>query len=236
MTYSKVIVAVRDGGLTRDGADGLVTRCAAAGAVRVQLNIADDRVSGAMRIDELDPPIDAVVTYWAEDVDAVLPAVIQSVEGRPAAWEVTARAPLDPELPADGTRIDALSNIAFLRRPVELDRVEWLRRWLEDHTRVAIDTQATFGYVQNIVERPLTDDAPPVDAIVEELFPMAAVTDIHAFYGSNGDQAELERRMTRMLTSVARFGADRHLDVVPTSRYDFDLLRFDLSAGVASDG
>ncbi|ATD72714.1 EthD domain-containing protein [Gordonia amicalis] len=223
VTYSKVIVAVRGGGLARAGAETLVERCAAAGAVRVQLNIDDDPVSGAMRIDELDPAIDAVVTYWAGDVDAVLPAVTQSAEGPFAAWEVTARAPLDPDLPADGTRIDALSNIAFLRRPAELDREEWLRRWLEDHTRVAIDTQATFGYVQNIVQRALTGDTPRVDAIVEELFPMAAVTDIHAFYGSDGDQTELERRMTLMLNSVARFGADRHLDVVPTSRYDFDL-------------
>lgn len=89
---------------------------------------------------------------------------------------------------------------------------------------------ATFGYVQNIVQRALTGDTPRVDAIVEELFPMAAVTDIHAFYGSDGDQAELERRMTLMLNSVSRFGADRHLDVVPTSRYDFDL------SGMVSDG
>ncbi len=65
---------------------------------------------------------------------------------------------------------------------------------------------------------------PLVDGIVEELFPMTAVSDIHAFYGSAGDQAELDRRMTLMLNSIARFGgADRDLDVVPTSRYDFDL-------------
>ncbi len=71
----------------------------------------------------------------------------------------------------------------------------------------------------------MTEDTPPVAAIVEELFPMAAVSDIHAFYGSGGDQQELERRMTLMLESVSRFGADRHLDVMPTSRYDFDLSR-----------
>ena len=138
--------------------------------------------------------------------------------GRVAAWRVTERAPLDPRLPADGTRIDALANIAFLRRPAHLAREEWLRIWLEEHTTVAIETQATFGYYQNVVEAPLTPDAPHVDAIVEELFPMAAITDIHAFYGSGGDQAELESRMTRMLDSVQRFGADKNLDVIPTSR------------------
>lgn len=225
MTDSKVIVAIRGGGPARADVAALVERCAAAGATRVQVNLSDDPVSGAMRIDELDPPITAVVAFWAPDPGAVLAVVDDGLHGPIAAWEVTDRAPLNPELPADGSRIDALSNIAFLRRPDDLDRDEWLRRWLDDHTQVAIDTQATFGYVQNIVERPLTENAPSVAAIVEELFPMEAVNDIHAFYGSGGDQQELERRMTLMLESVTRFGADRHLDVVPTSRHDFDLNR-----------
>ncbi|MET4167459.1 MULTISPECIES: hypothetical protein [Gordonia] len=225
MTDSKVIVAIRGGGPARANVNALVERCATAGATRVQVNICDDLVSGAMRIDELDPPIGAVVSFWALEAATVLDAIDEAVDGPIAAWEVTARTPLNPDLPADGSRIDALSNIAFLRRPDDLDRDEWLRRWLDDHTQVAIDTQATFGYVQNIVDRPLTENAPPVAAIVEELFPMAAVNDIHAFYGSDGDQRELERRMTSMLESVSRFGADRHLDVVPTSRHDFDLSR-----------
>ncbi|WP_244971022.1 EthD domain-containing protein [Gordonia jinghuaiqii] len=214
---------MRSDELTRATAEVLVERCAAAGAARLQINIGDDAVSGAMRIDELAPPIAAVVTFWAEHIEPVLDAVGDCIRGTVAAWEVTDRTPLDPPLPADGSRIDALANVAFLRRPADLDRDEWLDRWLGHHTQVAIDTQATFGYVQNIVERALTEDTPQIDAIVEELFPSAAVTDIHAFYGSGGDQAELERRMTLMLNSVARFGADRNLDVVPTSRYDFDL-------------
>ena len=47
--------------------------------------------------------------------------------------------------------------------------------------------------------------------------------DIHAFYGSNGSQEELDRRITRLMESVATMGADRDLDVVPTSRYTFTL-------------
>ncbi|MGC4961945.1 hypothetical protein [Gordonia sp. DT101] len=200
----------------------LVEACTAAGARRLQVNVSDDAVAGAMRIDELDPPIGGVVSVWAADLPPVLDVLAGRV-ARLAAWEVDERAPLDPELPADGSRIAALSNVAFLRRPDGLARADWLHRWLDEHTQVAIETQATFGYYQNIVGRPLTPDAPAVDAIVEELFPMAAVSDVHAFYGSGGDQQELERRMTRMLESVNRFGADRNLDVVPTSRFDFVL-------------
>jgi hypothetical protein len=46
---------------------------------------------------------------------------------------------------------------------------------------------------------------------------------MHAFYGSGGDDRELISRMTQMLESVSTFGADRNIDVVPTSRYVFDL-------------
>ncbi|MEE3851034.1 hypothetical protein VZC37_11870 [Gordonia sp. LSe1-13] len=199
----------------------LIAVCRASGARRLQINVDDVDVDGAMRISELDPPIDAVVSVWGADPEPVLDALRQCCVA-PAAWSVTERVPLTYATAGDGSRVDALANVAFLRRPGDLARAEWLRIWLEEHTQVAIETQATFGYVQNVVDEPLTPDAPLVDAIVEELFPMAAVADMHAFYGSGGDQAELERRMTRMLESVVRFGADRNLDVVPTSRYDFD--------------
>ena len=38
---------------------------------------------------------------------------------------------------------------------------------------------------------------------------------MHAFYGSGGDDAELTARITRLMASVARIGADRDLDLVP---------------------
>ena len=77
--------------------------------------------------------------------------------------------------------------------------------------------------MQNVVVRPVTPDAPRIDAMVEELFPTAGMTDMHAFYGSGGDDTELNDRFTRLMTSVARFGADRDLDLVPSSRYVFAL-------------
>ena len=47
--------------------------------------------------------------------------------------------------------------------------------------------------------------------------------DVHAFYGSGGDDAELSRRMTELMASVNRIGADRDLDLVPGSRHLWDL-------------
>ena len=49
------------------------------------------------------------------------------------------------------------------------------------------------------------------------------VTDMHAFYGSGGDDAELHDRLTRLMTSVARIGFDHDIDLVPGSRYVYDL-------------
>ena len=118
---------------------------------------------------------------------------------------------------------DGLAQVALLRVPAGLAYDDWRAHWQGPHTQIAIDTQATFGYVQNRVVRPLTEDTPHVDAVVEELFPTEAMYDIHAYYGSGGDQAELDRRMTRLMRSVSTMGADRDLDLVATSRYVFTL-------------
>ncbi len=145
---------------------------------------------------------------------------------RCAGWEVEERTPLPPPPSVDGVRSRALAQFGFLRIPAGLDAGEWLRLWQGLHTSVAIATQATFGYVQNRVLRTV-QSADRIDALVEELFPMAAMTDVHAFYGSGGDDAELGRRLNLMLESVARFGADTNLDVVPTSRYVYDCRSLD---------
>lgn len=197
-------------------------RLAAAGVRRLQLNIDDDHVADAMRIPAFPDPIGAIVGVWDADptaVAAALSAVASTVHG----WRVDEHRRLDPPEAWDGSRADALANVAVLRRPEELAHDEWLRRWMVEHTPVAIRTQATFGYVQNVVLEPVTPNAPAVDAIVEELFPLAGMTDMHAFYGSGGDDAELHRRLADLMASVARIGADRDLDLVPTSRYLYAL-------------
>ena len=200
----------------------LHARLGAAGVRRLQVNVEDEHVAGAMRIDHLDDPIAGFVTVWDADPEPVA-EVLRTVATTVHAYAVDERRRLDPPEAWDGSRADALANVAVLRRPDELDRAEWLRIWMVDHTAVGIRTQATFGYQQNIVLEPLTADAPRIDGIVEELFPSAAVTDIHAFYGSGGDDAELGRRIDVLMTSVARIGADRQIDLVPTSRYLYEL-------------
>jgi hypothetical protein len=195
----------------------------AAGATRLQVNVDDADVKAAMlRITTFDSPVPAVVSVWTDVESGADPDTISKllagVAERSAGWEVEETVRLVPPVVEMGVRTPALAQIGFLRIPADLPADEWLRIWQGQHTSVAIDTQDTFGYVQNRVLRTVhgTDR---VDALVEELFPMAAMTDVHAFYGSGGDDAELQRRIKLMVESVTRFGAHTNLDSVPTSRY-----------------
>ena len=218
---TKLILAFHGADLALDDAD-LRTRLAAAGVTRVQINIDDEPVAGALRFGP-GAPITALVSLWTDAEPAAAVAVLSDLEPGVHAWRVTERRPIEPPVVADGERTDALANVAVLRRPEGMSRDEYEQIWFEDHTPIAIETQNTFGYVQNAVDEALTPNAPEISAIVEELFPMAALTDIHEFYGSAGDDDELGRRMTVLMTSVARFGADQGLDLVPTSRYVWEL-------------
>jgi len=189
------------------------------------VNVRDAEVRDAlMALTALDPPVHAFVSLWTQQYygDQIRAAV--ELLGRHAddvaAYLVTESAPMPPPATPPGQRAPGLANVAMLRRPAELDEPTWLTRWQRDHTPVAIETQSTFGYVQNYVVRALTPDAPTVNAIVEELFPIEAVSSLHAFFGA-ADDADLQDRLRKMVASTAAFGANVNIDAVPTSRYVF---------------
>ncbi|OBJ56128.1 hypothetical protein [Mycobacterium sp. 1423905.2] len=187
------------------------------------VNVRDSAVRDSlMTLTTLDPPVAAVVSLWTQQsygsqMAAALRTLSQECD-RLAAYLVTESVPLAPPVTEPGARTTGLANVALLRRPPELDQTTWLNRWQLDHTAVAIETQATFGYTQNWVVRALTADAPGISGIVEELFPADAVTDLKAFFGA-ADDDDLQDRLTRMVASTSAFGANTNIDTVPTSRY-----------------
>jgi hypothetical protein len=207
--------------LRTDVADGLL----ALGLPGVTVNVKDAPVRDSlMTLTTVVPPVVALVSLWTpqyygEQIAEAL-RLLDKASDAVAAYLVTESVPLPPPVTAPGERTEGFANVALLRRPADLDRDTWLRRWHLDHTSVAIETQSTFGYVQNTVTRPLTEGAPAIDAIVEELFPLAATADLHAFFGA-ADDADLNDRMTRMVASTSAFGANVDVDTVPTSRYVF---------------
>ncbi|MFN5902520.1 MAG: EthD domain-containing protein [Novosphingobium sp.] len=100
-----------------------------------------------------------------------------------------------------------------------MSHAEWLSLWQDSHTQVAIETQANFEYVQNLVVRTLTEGAPPYVAIVEECFPEAALTDPFVFFDAVGDPAKFKANLDRMMESCDRFIDRGTIDVIPTGQY-----------------
>ncbi|WP_231998810.1 hypothetical protein [Nocardioides baekrokdamisoli] len=194
------------------------------GVSRLQVNIDDAAVAPALRFGPGEP-IAAVVSIWTTGTAEDAVRVVTSATSDPNlhAYRVSERVRLDLAAVDDGVRHPVLAQVALLRRPATMSQDEYRACWMGTHTAIAIRTQNTSAYVQNIVEESLTPGAPVLSAIVEEHFPMEAMADPHQFYGSRGDDAELGRRIGELMTSVAAFGADRDLDLVPTSAYGWDL-------------
>ncbi|MCW1960443.1 MAG: hypothetical protein KIH64_018230 [Mycobacterium sp.] len=225
----KVIVALRSAASDDEWVAHLcgpvADRLLGLGLPGLTLNLRDVPVRGSlMTLTTLDPPVQGLVSLWTdqhygEQVRGALELLAPYAEFL-AAYLVTESVPMRPPVTPPGERSPGLANIALLRRPPHLDEPTWLQRWLGDHTSVAIATQSTFGYVQNHVVRPLTPDAPPVSAIVEELFPIEAVGSLHAFFGA-ADDADLADRMGKMIASTSAFGANVNIDTAPTGRYVF---------------
>ncbi len=205
----------------------LAPRLQKAGVRGLRLNIADAAVKPAIGLRQacLKPPPDALIQVWLDSAIAHFRKPVDTaVAGactHHAAYLVTESQPLRnlKHPPAPGKRTEGFAQVALLRRPEKLAHEAWLDVWHNSHTNLAIETQSTFEYIQNVVVRPLTADAPPLDAIVEECFPLGAMTDYKVFFDAPADEAKFKQNLQRMMQSVARFIEPGQIDVIPTSQY-----------------
>jgi len=197
------------------------------GGVRgIRLCVADSAVAAAAaRCMANNAPVpDAMLSLWVDDSGAAAawePLIDASVARR-SAYQVVESEPLvnqavHPSEP--GERVYGMCHVVFFRKPQALAREQWLDIWQGSHTRVAIDTQSTFGYRQNVVVRTLDEGSMAFDAIVEENFPPGAMTSDHDFYATGGDDAQLQQRMAEMMNSCMRFIDFESIDVIPMSEY-----------------
>ncbi len=192
----------------------------------VRIAVADSDVADAAgrRMVSHPPAPDAVLSLWVDHAGAA-PAWEPLIAGQVARMsaylvaEAEALVSQRAHPSAPGERVHGMCHVVFLRKPRHQSREEWLAIWKDSHTRIAIDTQSTFGYRQNVVVRLLGDDVLPFDAIVEEHFPPEAMASDHAFYATGGDDAVLQAHMTAMMESCARFIDFEHIDVLPMSEY-----------------
>jgi len=195
------------------------------GVHRLRINVVDEDVAPAnpIRIENTRPPISGMISLWVDTAINRQPVeeVIKNAVARSAGYLVTESEPIvnTEYVVADGQRTPGMSQVVFLQKPPRLSYQHWLETWLGSHTQVAIETQSTFGYRQNVIVRPLTYAAPPYDAIVEENFPEAAMTDRMVFFDSVGDEEKFKQRQQAMMESCVRFIDFDKIDCIPTSEY-----------------
>lgn len=193
------------------------------GVTEYVVNVRDEAVAGAMIDVQVTPrPVLAAVRARVPVASGTASTnVLDALRGLGpvSAWSVTASEPLGVPDPGEDGRCPGMANLAFLRRPGRLDRDEWLRVWLEEHTPVAIETQSTTAYTQHVVVRALTGDAPEIAGIVEEVFPIEAAGDLGVFFDSRGSDERMSHNIKAMTASTARFLDDGTVDAIPTGRY-----------------
>jgi len=192
----------------------------------VRLAVADSDVAAAAgrRMVNHEPAPDAILTLWLDHAALAdrFATMLDDLTSQWCRYLVTEAEPLVSQRAhpsAAGGRVHGMCQVVFMKRPEGMDRDAWLSIWKDDHTRVAIETQSTFGYRQNVVVRGTGPGTVPCDAIVEEHFPPGAMESDHAFYDTGGDDALLQARNARMMASCARFIDFAHLDILPMSEY-----------------
>jgi hypothetical protein len=192
----------------------------------VRLCVADSAVAAAAgrRIESHAPAPDAVLSLWVDYAGAAVnwERLIDACVDRKCGYLVVEAEPLvnqrrHPSKPGD--RVYGMCHVVFMSPPATMDTEQWLALWKDSHTQIAIDTQSTFGYRQNLVVRRLSEMVVPCYAIVEENFPPEAMTSDHAFYDTGGDEALLKKNLTAMIESCSRFIDFEQIDVLPMSEY-----------------
>ena len=207
---------------------GLVAEAVRPQVLGLRINVQDGTVAQGTspRFVVTQPQMEAVVQLWVATAyppaRGAIEQALASVSSRVEGWLVCESTPL-PNIkhpPQPGARTEGFSQVVFFERPADLPYDTWRRNWQDDHTAVAIETQTNFEYVQNLVVRPLTPNAPPFAAIVEECFPLAALEDQALYFNAVDDRAQFEANYARMMASCARFMGPAGGDCIPTSQYD----------------
>jgi EthD domain-containing protein len=202
-------------------------RLLAAGAERLQINV-NDFTDLAGTIDNFklqctSPKPDGIVSFWLSSAyrRGPLEELLAPHFARLAGYVVAESTILSNlEHPSrEDERTEGFSQISILQVPSRLGLDDWRRIWFTQHTKIGIETQANFRYVQNVVVMPLEAGLPPFRGIVEECFPQAAMRDLRAFYDAADDEAKFQRHVAMMMESCARFIDLDRIDVLPTSEY-----------------
>lgn len=195
----------------------------AAGGSGIIVNVQDEDVAAGNPIRKDGLPIRAVVCFWMQCADdrtpceAALLCVCSEIDG----YLVAESRPMVHEVNPGG-RSPGMNQITCVSRTPGMSDADFFGIWHGPHKEVAKETQSTTGYVRNVVTRALTEGAPLFDGIVEETFPIEALTDPHVFYDAVGDEGKFKANLERMMTSCQRFLDFEPMECTHMSEYVLD--------------
>jgi len=191
----------------------------------LSVNLADEGAAYAqgMRITRMPEPLSGTVSIWLDTaldrdpVQRLLEAACQRLTG----YLVLESVPLvnTTQVAPLGERTPGITTVACLEKPDAMTYEAWLDQWQGHHTQIAIETQSTFLYIQNLIVRAVTPEAPPWCAIVEEGFPAEAPTDPMVFFAAGNSREKLEENRRRLLESCGKFIDFARLESHPMSSY-----------------
>jgi hypothetical protein len=191
----------------------------------LSMNLADELAAYAqgMRITRLPEPPSGTVSIWLDtalDRDPLY-RLLDTACGRLAGYLVLESVPIvnTTHTAAIGDRTPGITTVALLEKPEAMSYEDWLERWQGHHTEVAIQTQSTFLYIQNVIVRAVTPDAPPWTAIVEEGFPAEAPEDPMVFFAAENSPEKLEENRRRLMESCSKFIDFARIESHPMSSY-----------------
>ena len=201
----------------------------AEGAANIRMNIRDATVAPAAPLVQQwqRPQQDAVVQFWLPSANALfrteVDAALAAHSARFAIWLVAESVIIGncDHQSVPGERTWGWSQASFISFRADVAREHAIAHWHDHHTRVAIETQSNFEYIQNLIVRALTPGAPGYHAFVEECFPAEAMTDSPTFFDAVGDPDRFARNSAKMVDSCTAFIDFGRIDIIPTSQFDY---------------
>ena len=190
----------------------------------LQINIADSDVIPAKNLapSNYPPAPNAVIFikvksyFLADTLENHLEKITNKIHGFVVSESIildnTEKSPL-------GLRSEGFSQVVFLEKPKTMSTFDWFDHWTNFHTKIAIQTQSNFIYVQNTVVRSLQKESPSFIAIIEECFPSEAMTDPEVFYNAQNNPEQFAKHVQIMMFSRDIFIDFKKIEVIPTSRY-----------------
>ena len=211
----------------RDALLGEAPALARAGARRLRVDVVDSHVAAGakVRVGRMDPPKAAMVGYWVDEADArgEIEARLARCAAKLVSFLVVESEPIPntKHVAPRGERTPGFNLVTCIEPKDGLAYDEFIERWHTEHRVVALETQSTFAYVRNEIVRALTPDAPKWAAVVEESFPIEALTDQAVWYAAAGSPERLERNRRRMMESCVAFLALDRIESHPMSEFVF---------------